>query len=129
MANFSKQREAIKEFLKGTNTHPTAAEVYGAVKKTIPNISLGTVYRNLENLCETGEILSLDFGDGALHYDGNLKEHIHLHCTVCGKTQDVFMPDTAAFCAALDNGFKPSNVITTVYGVCNKCKLKEGKEK
>ena len=72
MKNFSRQREEIIRVLRSTDTHPTAAWVYSKVKEAIPNISLGTVYRNLAALSVSGEILSLSVGDGFEHFDGNL---------------------------------------------------------
>ena len=67
MANYSKQREAILNELQNRCDHPTATQVYEGVKKVIPNISLGTVYRNLASLVESGEILSVAVGDGKEH--------------------------------------------------------------
>ncbi len=71
--------------MHSTDTHPTASAVYNEVRKVIPNISLGTVYRNLAALSEEGVILSLSVGDGYEHFDGNSAPHAHLHCKRCGK--------------------------------------------
>ena len=88
MKNYSRQRETILQVLHSTDTHPTASAVYNEVRKVIPNISLGTVYRNLAALSEEGVILSLSVGDGYEHFDGNSAPHAHLHCKRCGKIYD-----------------------------------------
>ena len=88
MANYSKQREAILNELQNRCDHPTATQVYEGVKKVIPNISLGTVYRNLASLVESGEILSVAVGDGKEHFDGDKSFHLHLHCKCCGAIID-----------------------------------------
>ena len=69
---FSRQREAIKSFLKTRKDHPTAETVYKNVRKEYPNISLGTVYRNLTLLSEKRENNKLSFNDGADHFDADL---------------------------------------------------------
>ena len=76
----SKQRDSIKEFLKGRKDHPTAAVVYENVRKTIPNISLGTVYRNLTLLADIGEISRIHVGDGVDHFDADISPHYHFIC-------------------------------------------------
>ncbi len=88
MARYSQQRELIISILRGTTSHPSAAEVYAEARKTIPNISLGTVYRNLEKLSQEGVIENFGFKDIA-HFDGNTKPHPHFCCTGCGKVTDL----------------------------------------
>lgn len=88
---YSKQRECILEVLRGTTTHPTANWVYDNVRQEIPNISLGTVYRNLSVLCEDGMVIKLDVGDGTERYDANSKPHYHLYCKTCGCVCDLYM--------------------------------------
>ncbi len=121
MLKYSKQRNAILMYLKENRIHPTAKQIYEAVKKDLPNISLGTVYRNLTDMVENGEILAIAFAENEVHYDINTASHLHLHCTVCGKTQDVELSDTQIFCAALSSGFKPASSVNIVYGVCKEC--------
>ena len=125
MANYSKQRNVILEILKNNRTHPTAAEVYRLAREKLPNISLGTVYRNLSKLAQDGDILSLSFGDGNEHFDAFTGSHLHLHCIKCGKTVDVPMEDTAAVCRAIENGFTPARSVQTVYGICKNCNDKQ----
>ena len=116
MKNFSRQREEIIKVLRSTDTHPTAAWVYSRVKEVIPNISLGTVYRNLAALSESGEILSLSVGDGFEHFDGNPAPHAHLHCRRCGKIADAPMRgDPLALQGNTGLSRKPRFISNTVF--------------
>ena len=96
MKNHSRQREAILKVLRETKTHPTASWIYNKVREEIPNISLGTVYRNLARLAEDGVIMKLDVGDGTEHYDGNTVLHSHFACEKCGCIEDVCEGDSIA---------------------------------
>ena len=122
MRNFSRQREEIIRVLRSTDTHPTAAWVYSKVKEAIPNISLGTVYRNLAALSVSGEILSLSVGDGFEHFDGNAAPHAHLHCRSCGKIFDAPVHGDPLADIARANGFEPETSIYIEYGGCEKFK-------
>ena len=77
MLKRSKQRESIKKFLISRYDHPTAETVYMNIKEEFPNISLGTVYRNLSLLADIGEIQKLSTGIGPDRFDGNPKPHYH----------------------------------------------------
>ena len=85
----SKQRTAILEILEGTTSHPTAEWVYQEAIRSIPNISLGTVYRNLSKLAEAGIIQRMEIGDGIVHYDYTTDPHDHFYCNECGRLYDV----------------------------------------
>ena len=74
---YSRQRESIKDYLMHTNAHPTADMVYLHVKEQFPNISLGTVYRNLNLLSDMGEIIKIPTPDGADRFDGRTVPHYH----------------------------------------------------
>ena len=87
----SKQRQSIKEYLMNTKEHPTADMVYTQVRKFYPNISLGTVYRNLNFLVDQGEAIRLTCGDGSERYDGTTSPHYHLVCSGCGRVFDLKM--------------------------------------
>lgn len=88
---FSRQRQAILTFLMSTKEHPTADTVYENVKLLYPNVSLGTVYRNLNKLAEEGQILRLCCGDGSDRFDGNPLPHYHFLCKGCGRVLDLPM--------------------------------------
>ena len=85
----SRQREAILEVVRSTKCHPTADWVYAEVRKQIPNISLGTVYRNLSMLAENGTIQKLNIGTSVEHFDGNPSSHYHVCCNECGRIDDI----------------------------------------
>ncbi len=121
MARYSKQREVIKTFLMNTTAHPTAAEVYAEARKVIPNISLGTVYRNLESLGDSGELQSFEVGDFT-HFDGNAKPHPHFCCNVCGRVSDLecdMQKLMSATCGL--NGCEVSSAMVLFSGVCREC--------
>jgi len=121
MKNYSKQREAIITVLRDMKTHPTANAVYERVKEIIPNISLGTVYRNLAALRESGDILAISIGDGFDHFDGDMTPHIHLHCRECKGITDLFMKGDPAKEIALAQGFEPDCSVYIVSGICKDC--------
>ncbi len=119
----SRQRDAVIEFLKETTSHPTAYDVYEKLKITQPNISLGTVYRNLALLSSGGEIIELSGANGQAHFDGNTAPHSHFFCEKCGKIFDVF-DDEYAIPNSLEN-YQVKSVSTNYYGICETCKNKE----
>lgn len=88
---YSRQRESIKQYLCSTHEHPTADMVYAAVQKQYPNISLGTVYRNLGFLEQQGEIVKLSVGGMSDRYDANTDRHYHFICRDCGRVIDLDM--------------------------------------
>lgn len=86
---YSRQRESIKEFLMTRTDHPTADTVYHQLRKIYPNISLGTIYRNLALLADIGEIQKICTGDGADRFDGQIRPHYHVICTRCHQVMDL----------------------------------------
>lgn len=85
----SRQRDAIRSFLMSRKDHPTAEVVYDNVSKEFPNISLGTVYRNLTFLVDNGMAMKVPCSDGSVHFDGNVNPHYHFQCVNCGKVMDL----------------------------------------
>ena len=77
---YSRQRESIKNYLLSTNEHPSADIVYQHVREDFPNISLGTVYRNLKLLTEIGEAVKISSPDGIDRFDGFIQPHNHFFC-------------------------------------------------
>ena len=122
MKNYSRQREAIINVLRSTNTHPTAAWIYEHVREQIPNISLGTVYRNLAALSQSGDILSIHVGDGQEHYDGDNKVHLHLHCKSCGVIKDLSLSYDPLSDLAEKEGFETETAVYLLCGTCKQCK-------
>ncbi len=86
---YTDQRAAVYRFLVSTDTHPTADEVFTAVRGQLPEISLATVYKSLETLVGCGLALKLTYGDGSARYDGRTDPHHHARCVVCGCVTDV----------------------------------------
>mgnify|MGYP000341966070 CR=1 FL=1 len=89
MIKYSRQREAIVQYLTGRTDHPSAESVYQALRQTHPNISLGTVYRNLNLLTDIGEAVKISTPDGGDRFDGRLEPHNHFLCTKCGRLLDL----------------------------------------
>lgn len=83
------QRQIILEELGKVTSHPTANEVYDMVRKRLPRIGLGTVYRNLELMADSGIILKLEVGGTQKRFDATVAPHYHVRCTACGKVDDI----------------------------------------
>lgn len=119
----TKQRQVILEALGRTKKHPTADKVYEMARNEIPDISLGTVYRNLEVLSGAGLIQRLDPGTGQKKYDGNTDPHHHMVCDVCGSVEDV--PDDINLEISYDSSavkeFSVKGYIFYLKGICLEC--------
>ena len=127
---YSKQRSMILDIMQNTYEHPTAEEVYQEAQKVSPGIGIATVYRNLNQLAEMGEIRRISLGNGNDRYDGHLEEHYHMVCNSCGKLQDLRPSkekmDALKKMAEDTFGLKVGNkaVLNTAImeGVCDKCR-------
>lgn len=124
---YSRQREAIKEYLAHTKEHPTADMVYMNIRTAYPNISLGTVYRNLNLLAEQGEIIKINCQDGSDRFDGNHNPHYHFVCKSCGKVMDIEMESIDHINKIARAGFSGTveGHVTFFYGLCPLCSTKE----
>jgi Fur family peroxide stress response transcriptional regulator len=123
MVRRTKQKEAILEVLRGTTSHPTADWIYQEARKVIPNISLGTVYRNLRLLCQSGEILELDLCGTFSRFDARVDNHYHFRCEQCGRMFDLDEPVDVEIDkkVAQKTGFKISYHRLEFRGVCQDC--------
>lgn len=123
---YSRQREVIKDFLCTRKDHPTADVVYMNVRLQYPNISLGTVYRNLTLLSDMGEIQRLRVGDGVDHFDADTSPHNHFVCTECGSVIDLEMEsiDYIKETAAKNFDGRVEGHTTYFYGLCGGCNRK-----
>jgi Fur family ferric uptake transcriptional regulator len=92
----TRQRKIILEELRKVKYHPTADDLYRTVRRRLPRISLGTVYRNLDLLSRAGLIQKLEVGGTQKRFDGDLKGHYHRRCIQCGKVEDVWLDEIAA---------------------------------
>lgn len=120
---YSRQREAIKDFLMTRKDHPTADTVYMNVKREFPNISLGTVYRNLTLLSDLGEISKIRVGDGTDHFDANVEPHYHFICSECGSVLDLDMENSEQLQKIAEAKFDGEihGHVTYFYGICGNC--------
>jgi Fur family peroxide stress response transcriptional regulator len=124
----TKQRQAILDILRRTTSHPTADAVYDAVRKSIPNISKGTVYRNLRILKDTGMISELNLNGTVSRYEARQENHYHFRCEKCGHVYDLDEPvDTELDKrVAKKTGFAVSYHQTEFRGLCKDCqKIKD----
>jgi Fur family transcriptional regulator, ferric uptake regulator len=126
----TEQRRVILEELGNTKSHPTAAEVYEAVRKRIPQISLGTVYRNLDVLARSGQIAKVVDSDAASRFDADLSQHCHVRCTECGQVDDV---TDVRFTPSLKppdflSGYEVVGHRLEYLGVCPECQRKRGEK-
>ena len=85
----TRQRAVILEELRKLKSHPTADELYSIVRERLPRISLGTVYRNLDFLADSGEIRRLEAAGSTKRFDGDISHHQHVRCNYCGRIGDV----------------------------------------
>ena len=124
---YSRQRESIKACLMSRKDHPTADALYTSIREQFPNISLGTVYRNLNLLAEIGEIQKLSPGIGPDRFDGNPAPHYHFICRHCGCVMDLTVSglDHINILAGQDFDGEIEGHITYFYGSCPSCKASE----
>lgn len=128
---YTSQRVAILEFLEGNYTHPTAEQVYDAVKKKLPRISMATVYQNLRFLSEKGLLEEVNI-KGVARFEPNLSPHHHIICRECGAIIDFESKELTDYAMELAKGIKGVTVDsanTNFYGVCKRCKEKKWKRK
>ena len=85
----SRQRGLILKILRGIQSHPYADIIYEIARKEMPNISKGTVYRNLKILKNEGKIQELTISRGVVRYDGDVREHYHINCLECGRVDNL----------------------------------------
>ena len=116
----TKQKTAILEFLRSKRRHYSATQIYDAVREKIPNISLGTVYRNLSALIESGEIISVETQDKCVFYDGFINDHAHFVCQNCKNIYDFELPMSAKEHLSSD-GFYVNYERLVCYGTCKNC--------
>ncbi len=89
MERMTEQRRVILEEIRSLKTHPTADELYKQVRKRLPRISLGTVYRNLETLARKGTVRKLEVAGTQKRFDGRIDHHYHLKCERCSRIEDI----------------------------------------
>ncbi len=120
----TRQRHLILEAVSKLGSHPTADEVYARVRRRLPNVSLGTVYRNLETLSARGMITKLEVGGSQKRYDANVNGHHHVRCLGCGLVGDA--PAGRLTDINLDvgepNGYRVTGFRLELLGYCPRCR-------
>jgi Fur family transcriptional regulator, peroxide stress response regulator len=120
---FTEQRAAVYRYLLNTHDHPSADDVFTAVRRVIPDISLATVYKALETLVSCGLAAKLTYGDGSARYDGRTDPHPHARCLACGRVLDLpgrLDPGALAELGHLP-GFSVEGYRVEVIGTCDTC--------
>jgi len=119
----TRQLAAVYDALRGDHSHPGADEIYQRVRRALPRISLGTVYRNLQRLVEERKIRMFLLGERVARYDPMVVEHDHFICQRCGRVEDVLLPrDRRVDLAPLvDRGFTITAHSLAIHGLCQKC--------
>ena len=122
----TRQREVILNVLRSADSHPTADWIYDEVRKVIPNISKGTVYRNLKILREKGEISELNLSGTVSRFEGRQENHYHFRCDKCGQVFDLDEPvnNDLDERVARKTGFKVSYHQLGFRGLCKDCQQK-----
>ena len=125
MSRGSKQRDTILRVVVNSKDHPRADWVYDQVRREIPNISMGTVYRNLRSLAKSGAIRQLDISDGISRFDGNIDSHYHFRCERCGNIFDLDEPVDQLISerVAKNTGFKVYRQRMELIGLCSACQV------
>jgi len=122
--NFSRKRLAILQAIQGTTSHPTAEWVYQTLKPDYPDLSLGTVYRNISQFKDEGLIITVGVVNGQERYDGNVQPHTHFVCTQCGTVIDIdesFLGEAENAQIAQKYGIAVDSHELVFYGKCSKC--------
>ncbi len=120
----TKQRTAILSTLRGLRSHPTADVLFKLVRKKMPGVSLGTVYRNLKLLEKAGLIQKIVDADSAARYDATVEIHYHVKCLGCGRVDDIPMKPhfELEVMAAKKTGYRISGHVVEFSGVCPACR-------
>ena len=120
---YSRQRERIYEYLAASGEHPSAEMIYTDLRTELPELSLGTVYRNLKLLEETGKIRKVTSYQGHERYDAVCDDHVHFICQECGAITDLFDVDPQDLFQriTLASGYQPCLWDLKITGVCPKC--------
>ena len=124
---FSKQRELILNYILNSHEHLTADTIYADLKNDNPELSLGTVYRNLTKLTEIGAIKKVSLPNQVDKFDKNLDPHAHFICDECGSITDINIPGMDEFLDKVsdEDGISIRKYDLTLNGTCKKCKIKK----
>jgi Fe2+ or Zn2+ uptake regulation protein len=119
----TRQRAAVYEYLRGVHHHPTAKDVYLAVQRRLPRVSVSTVYNALELFVRTGRASKLSYGDAAARYDIRTDVHSHARCLGCGRVDDLeAIPALRWLRAITTPNFTPTGCRFELLGHCRACR-------
>jgi Fur family ferric uptake transcriptional regulator len=120
----TKQREVILDVLRKTDRHPTAGEIHEMVRRRIPRVSLGTIYRNLEILASCGMIRKIDTGFSQRRFDWDKEQHYHIRCLSCGLLEDAPLEPLSTLEGALEGSttFEITGHQLEFQGLCPSCR-------
>jgi Fe2+ or Zn2+ uptake regulation protein len=126
----TQQLTAVYEALQGDHSHPSADEIYQRVRRVLPRVSLGTVYRNLQRLVEEGKIRMFLLGERVARYDPMGAEHDHFICQQCGRVEDILLERNRQvnLRSLLDKGFTVTTHSLAIHGLCQKCGREQPKK-
>jgi len=126
----TRQLTAVYEALQSDHSHPNADEIYQRVRRTLPRISLGTVYRNLQRLVEEGKIRMFLLDERVTRYDPMIVEHDHFICQQCGRVEDVLLERNRQVNLAplVNRGFTITAHSLAIHGFCQKCGREQPKK-
>ena len=119
----SRQRERILNLLQNTNTHPTASWIYDELKKEFTNLSMGTVYRNINILIDQGLVNKIEAGSSFDRFDANVSTHYHFICRECSSIDDLPMPINENLNTEVSRltNYQAERHRLDFYGVCPSC--------
>ncbi|MBC7797719.1 MAG: transcriptional repressor [Pyrinomonadaceae bacterium] len=122
----TKQRKAVLDAVRNSESHLTASEVYISARNILPSISYATVYNSLRYLKDEGLIDEVNFGNGASRYDKTVERHDHAICVQCEKLVDfnLELSQDLLDLAAKHSQFKPQTIQLTLKGLCADCAAK-----
>ena len=125
---YSRQRELILETVQRSDDHPTADTIYTRVRAQDPKVSLGTVYRNLNLLCENGQLLKVPIPGASDRFDHTLGDHAHAYCEVCGSVTDAEVDEKQVMKLVKNQKGHVQDCAVVLIGVCEACCEKQAQE-
>lgn len=119
----TRQKRTILEELRKVKSHPTADELFQIVRKKLPRVSLGTIYRNLEILTSEKKVRVLEDGNAPRRYDGDIGRHFHVRCVQCGAVSDLVNPVELPIMDTFidESGYRVTGFHLEFQGICPDC--------
>lgn len=126
---YSRQREIVLQKVEQLCDHPTAEEIYDEAVKDCPNLSLGTVYRNLNSLVDAGRVRRVSIPGKADRFDHTLCWHSHMYCTVCGSVVDADVDEKQVMKLVKNQKGRVEDCAVVLFGVCEHCLAQESADR